>query len=174
MYALQQILFTTRASEMRCGCQVDMFPHFSTFFHFSPLTSGDLFSFMSKKMYLLKCQAEYEDDQLDCSKKYNVRWWLNWYQVSVEKAHRCDGVRRCLIVLMFTEKLIVSVECASKLGSHCLSVTEDKWGVMRFQSVPLTQTLFLRGGERSLGESAWQLKKSIWIMYIIFTLGKPV
>lgn len=82
------------------------------------------------------------------------------------------GVRRCLIVLMFAEKLIVSVECASKLGSHCLSVTEDKWGVMSFQSVPLTQTLFLWGGERSPGESAWQLKKSIWIMCIIFALGK--
>lgn len=84
------------------------------------------------------------------------------------------GVRHYLIVLMFTEKLIVSVECASKLGSHCLSVTEDKWGVMSFQSVPLTQTLFLRGGESSQGESAWQLKKSIWIMCIIFTLGKAV
>lgn len=36
------------------------------------------------------------------------------------------GVRHYLIVLMFAGKLIVSVECASKLGSHCLSVTEDK------------------------------------------------
>lgn len=44
----------------------------------------------------------------------------------MEPAHRCDRVRGYLIVLMFTEKLIVSVECASKLGSHCLSVTEDK------------------------------------------------
>lgn len=42
------------------------------------------------------------------------------------RRHTCDGVRRYLIVLMFTEKLIVSVECASKLGSYCLSVTEDK------------------------------------------------
>lgn len=47
----------------------------------------------------------------------------------VDGDDRCDGVHPYLIVLMFPKKLIVSVECAIKLGSHRLSVTEDKWGV---------------------------------------------
>lgn len=38
----------------------------------------------------------------------------------METADRCDGVRPYLIVLMFPEKLIVSVEYAIKLGSHHL------------------------------------------------------
>lgn len=64
-----------------------------------------------------------------------------------------------LIVLMFPKKLIVSVECAIKLGSHRLSVTEDKWGVSSLQSVPLTQPLVLRGRACSQGKehSSWRI-----------------
>lgn len=112
-----------------------------------------------KVHFFLKWVVENVNDQFVLLQKYSVGWWLNCHNVSMETTDRCDGVHPYLIVLMFPKKLIVSAECAIKLGSHRLSVTEDKWGVSSLQSVPLTQPLVLPGRDCSQGNqhSSWRI-----------------